>query len=546
MKRLVLFLFIITFTIPSYSTTTTIAEEDKELNESYKYKVAKQVFINLINAKGDNRMQMPEFVMSSKKRYVAWMSGKNVQVGLEEAAYDVCVQFGKDSLNALAALLGHEITHYYEKHTWGSDFSSAYANLEVTTKVKTSSRNKDIKAVNETEADYLGGFLAYSAGYPTFGIVPTLLMEVYTEYGLSSDIPGYPSLEDRTKLAVESEMRLEELINAFEAANYLIILEDYESADHYLAYILKEFQSREIYNNAGVNAATAALSLVPEGEKESEFAYPLQLDGDTRLDVKTRNTNEAFAEKDQFISYLRKAERYFEQAIALDGTYATAYVNLACVKDLLGAYDDATYLAKKGYKIAKENGDNKVIADAYIIRGIATIHEGEPEDGRDYIERAKSTSPLSAALADLNLHIIDNNGERPAAALPATKLSLSTEKVDDFSLSSFMDAPDVESLMEITNQIQLGVKQLENSKILLHLFNGGEAFVLMQLTNDNYSMSSGAGIQVGSSRADVISKYGDPSYSQETRTGQFMVYKAKKAIFRIKNGVVDSWCVYRK
>lgn len=44
------------------------------------------------------------------------MDPDKIQIGLEEKAYDICISFGADSLNALAALLGHELVHYFEKH----------------------------------------------------------------------------------------------------------------------------------------------------------------------------------------------------------------------------------------------------------------------------------------------------------------------------------------------------------------------------------------------------------------------------------------------
>src|SRR5690349_3723993 len=89
---------------------------------AWKYTVANKVFGELLRARGDFRMQAPTLVMNKRERYVAWMDPDQVQIGLEEKAYDICATFGKDSLNALAALLAHELTHYYEKHDWSRHF----------------------------------------------------------------------------------------------------------------------------------------------------------------------------------------------------------------------------------------------------------------------------------------------------------------------------------------------------------------------------------------------------------------------------------------
>ena len=542
MKNLLLFSLVILFTLPVQAN-----EADQSLSsDSYKYQVAKKVFDKLVRAKGDKRLRMPDFVMGTKKRYVAWMNGKKGLIGLEEAAYDVCVQYGADSLNAMAALLGHEIIHYYEKHSWGNEFATAFSDLNVSSTVKNNSRSNDLKAMNETEADYQGGFLAYSAGYQTFGIMPKVLVDVYAAYGLPKEIPGYPSLDDRTKLAVESELRLEDLISVFETANYMVVLQQYESVDQYYAYILKEYQSREIFNNAGVNAVLAALQLFDEGAEQLKYAYPLQLDGQTRMEKpKTRGDHLGFAErKEKRDKLLKQAQYYFEQAKALDKEYGTALINLACVADLMEEYEEASFYAKKAAKIAKKNRNAKVEADAYIIRGIANIHEGEVEDGKSFIERAKSKDEGAVPLANLNLTILAGNTPESPKVKP--KLSLTKEKVDGVDLDDFMSEIDVDNLLEINGDLTCGVKNLDNSKILLNLVGGGQkGYTLLHLTKNGYASSTGDGMSIGSSKMDVVKKYGTPSRIQEARQGQYLVYDFKNIAFFISDNKVDSWCLYR-
>lgn len=514
--------------------------------DNYKYQVAKQVFDNLIEAKGDKRMQLPEFVMSKRKRYVAWMDNKNLQIGLEETAYDVCTSYGEDSLNAMAALIAHEITHYYEKHAWGNDFATAFTDLDVSGKVKTTAKSKDFKASNETEADYLGGFLAYSAGYQTFGVMPGFLVDVYAAYGLPDEIPGYPSLEDRTQLAVESEMKLEELIHIFDAANYMIVLQQYDVVNDYYSYILKEFQSREIYNNAGVNAVMAALQLFDEDAEQLKYVYPIQLDGETRMSKpKTRGQALGYAERtEKRNKLLNQAKFYFEQAHLLDANYATGFVNLACVYDLIQEYEDAAFLAKKAIKIAKKNGNTKVEGDAYIIRGIATIHEGENQDGIDFLIRASSKDKNCKELAELNMAIF--NGDVPVPSVTKPQISLSKEKIESTNLDAFMESIDVDILLELNRSVSCGVKLMDESKILLNLIDGGQTgYTLLHLADNNYSGKTGEGIKIGSYKEDVIIKYGKPTYVQEARQGQYLVYDFKNIAFFIRGDNVENWAIYR-
>lgn len=96
----------------------------------YKLSVAQKVFDDLLRARGDFRLQKPTLIVNRKEGDVASFIPDKVQIILDEKAYDVCVSFGKDSLNALAALLAHELIHYYENHDWNRHFARENENLE--------------------------------------------------------------------------------------------------------------------------------------------------------------------------------------------------------------------------------------------------------------------------------------------------------------------------------------------------------------------------------------------------------------------------------
>lgn len=514
--------------------------------ENYKYKVAKQVFEKLIAAKGDKQMQVPEFVMSTEKRYVAWIDNRKIQIGLEEAAYNICISYGEDSLNTMAALIAHEITHYYEKHSWGKGFTTAFIDLDISEVAKMTSKSTNIKMTNEAEANYLGGFLAYSAGFQTFGVMPKFLVDVYSEYDLPEKIPGYPSLDDRLKLAVESEIKLEELIHIFDAANYMIILQQYSIVSDYYSYILKEFQSRKIYNNAGVINTMAALQLFDKNAEQLKYTYPIQLDGEIKMS-KPKIRSEAFGspkEVEKRKELLKKAKFYFEQARSLDAEYTTGLINLACVYDLIGSYEEASFFAKKAAKIARNHNNIKTEGDAYIIRGIAAIHENEPENGADYFMQAaakdKDCEPLAQYNMDAYSEILSD------VAPPRPRVSLTEEKIENINLNAFMKSIDVDILLAVKGNMACGVKFMAESKILLNLIDGGQSgYTLLHLTNSNYKGSTSDGIKLGTYKKDIIAKYGQPTFVQETRQGKYLVYDFKNIAFFISDGQVKNWALYR-
>ena len=153
---------------------------------SYKKSTAQKVFDDLLRARADFRMQTPTLVVSKKEGHIAAFDPDRIQVVLDEKAYDLCATFGKDSLNAIAALLGHELIHYYEKHDWRRHFARENENLETARRLE----NMEEGLKLETQADCLGGFMAFSVGYNTYGIMPELLKKAYKAYDLPENLPG--------------------------------------------------------------------------------------------------------------------------------------------------------------------------------------------------------------------------------------------------------------------------------------------------------------------------------------------------------------------
>lgn len=124
--------------------------------EGYKLEVAQRIFDDLVKTRGSFRMPVPELVMNTGRRYMAWMHPGKRQIGLEEQAYDICASLGEDSLNALAAMLSHEIIHYYENHDWKRNFINQNDGLEAAEQLEQLSDGLKYK----TQADYFGGVLA--------------------------------------------------------------------------------------------------------------------------------------------------------------------------------------------------------------------------------------------------------------------------------------------------------------------------------------------------------------------------------------------------
>lgn len=495
----------------------------------YKKVVAQKVFDDLVRGRGDFRMQTPTLVLNKKDGNIASFNPDKIQVVLDEKAYDICVTFGKDSLNALAALLAHELIHYYEKHDWTRHFAMNNESLETARQLER--MGEGLK--QETEADNLGGFMAFSVGYNTYGIMPELLKKAYKAYDLSENMPGYPNLTDRLKMVEGAMKELQGLQIVFETANLLTVLGNYADASVYHRKILQTYQSREIYNNAGVNAALAALAMVEPGEMP--YVLPLELDPKSRLYGIKNNDLEKDARKN---ALLKSALEHFERALALDENYATGYLNKACVLTLKGEWEDAEYALRKGKKKAP---DALAASDFVVLEGIIAALQGDSILAEKHLEQAQKQGNN---WAKVNLETLK---KAPRPSLPAVAQAKGLEEIDEFPLSDFLKTPTTDREVKVDEKVFCGSRQFLNSRLYVHYANAGKNYALVQETQPGYKGRTLRGIGLGDGQEKITAAYGKATRSIALPNGSILVYPEASLFFRLSpQSKVESWGVYRK
>ena len=114
---------------PGEGTKTSSSAREKKLGK------AREVYDRLVSARGDSRYPVPALTMEPTEHNGAIMYYSIPEIMLEEKAYDVCASFGADTDAALATVLGHELTHYYEKHGWRRGFVDDYRDLKIRMKL---------------------------------------------------------------------------------------------------------------------------------------------------------------------------------------------------------------------------------------------------------------------------------------------------------------------------------------------------------------------------------------------------------------------------
>src|SRR5687768_8865921 len=259
---------------------------------------------------------------------------------------ELCRRFGKDSTNAIAHVLSHELAHYYQNHAWISNFTSAYANVEWSRKLTES--EQQLLPVYETQADEMGFFYALNAGYQSWKVSGAVLDSIYVWYELPKELPGYPPLEQRKKISEEAKTKVQSLMPLFRIANYFTIMGKYfpgetqyvyyESAGYCLDHLVHEnIKTPNVLNNLGVIYMLRAQPYCYA--PLTKLMYPVILDDDaSSMDMSTvgtrgpENAQELSAEA---LELLEKSRESFAAALKGNKNYIPANMNIALVHFLL-------------------------------------------------------------------------------------------------------------------------------------------------------------------------------------------------------------------
>lgn len=517
-------------TLPLITKPGIVATLSAPKIDSAQYRKVLNIYNRLVQARGDFRFPVPSFRIVAEERRVAGIDYNDLSIVLEEKALGVCNTFGAETDAAIAFLLSHELTHYYEKHAWRRSFAEDYKDLKIGLDID---KITDA-AANETEADYLGGFLAYSAGFGLFQKGSEIIQSVYKAYGLKNDLPGYPSLSDRQTLSRRTAEKMASLVDVYDMANLLVAIGKYTEAYEYYRYILFSYQSREIYNNLGVTAMLEAMKYFKE--TELKYRYPIELD----LESSAAKGDPALNMREKL---LRQAILHFDAAISLDPNYAPAFLNKANAFALLGDLTRARFYANIEARQASKTGNYpKVDQDIDVLMGIIEARSNNVKGAQALFTKADKAGN---ALAKINLRVLLK--QPPLKEIPSGTLWQETEKIEDLTLEELSNNLRIDPKKTISIKSQLEFLQTpitgSGSKAFVNLMRNDEK-TIFHLTTSTYTGKTARKIGIGDTRATIVIAYGEPNRSLETPLGQLMVYK--KIIFIIgKEGKLERWVNYK-
>lgn len=308
------------------------------------------------------------------------------EIVIDEKTVRVCARLDSKAEACVAFFLGHELAHWASAHDWKGHFARK---MGVALQVTSDAESKD----RESQADDLGMLYAALAGYDALSVAPQALGEIYKEYSIPSKLPGYLRLTDRQAISLKSSVYLSKMLPLFDAATLLLATERYREAALCYDAILEIFPSREIFNNAAVARAFAAIAA---GGRREEFQLAWVLDTETRLPAPPAVRGEADPELRRTL--LAEAQHALEAALRRDPEYKPAHANLGLVLKLQGgdSTEIAMHLQKAGQRPA-----TTVERVAVSERHASTVARTElfPQ-GKRPRDASPSSRPAEMLLAD--------------------------------------------------------------------------------------------------------------------------------------------------
>ena len=512
-----------------------------------------QIFNKLVDARGDRSVKRPALFWTTEAGNGAFFEPGTNRITFEEKTYGVCQSFGENTDNAIAYVLAHEVIHYYKNHGWEAAFAKKFADQAVARDVKETIT--DIKQ-QETEADLLGGFLAFTAGYNTVGIAKEFLPKLYETFGWPKENPKYPTLDERILVAETTEKELTNLIQMFETANLLVAVQRFEDAIDLYEHILSVYKSRELVNNLGVVYCLEAINECDYSE--IRFAYPLELDGEARLRLGSKNVSGLGTNIPKRDSLLRAGAENFMEAMQLDREYHTARLNLGAAYALLGllydkvdqeesdmSYALADVYARSAIRRTSKDKNRKLEADAWALLGIIAANKNNKKEATEFFKKGEKNSPL----AKNNLMVLERGDI--LQKVEKKPRGLDREEIEAFSLDDFLRAnPKVDQVIEVKGkkvrrQWAYKTTEFKQSKLLVNRV-GKDNYVFFHITQPGYNGKTLEDIGLGALRDEIITKYKTPDKEIQLPKGHLLWYAADEIIFWLdEDQKLERWCVYR-
>jgi tetratricopeptide (TPR) repeat protein len=458
--------------------------------------------------------------------------------------------------NAMAAILGHELTHYYHRHLERWIFDTRFLkNPDIDTAIQNriagmAGDEAGKYEEREADADAWGGFYATVAGY-NIRNWPDVLDFIRELIG-KRELAGYPRWIERRAVAIRLVEEICQKAPLFDIGNYLLLIGDYDGARRCFKEISDRFPFAEAYNNAGLACALQALSTIQPAE--IRYAYPFELSSEIRNLPGDRRQSVAGGTP-SFGALVREADSCFSLAIATNPEFVPAYVNRSCAFSLVGSVDSAYAYATRTINLTEEwqrSGDAKYEPHehgaALIAGGIAELKRGSREEARVEFERA---SIEEYGLAQENIRLMSGGKKDTVKNSCCTVVPSDSEDLYGVwsTIGHFGDncanIRTADSSVEVSTPGYPGRGNFEYYSIRT------PGIVYDIIASSKFSKAQTLkGIKIGDSLSDVTActRYGQPSAILVAGGTEYYKYaggeRIEGMVFLIRESVVKGWFIY--
>ena len=473
------------------------ASNNKELT------LLNSVYSDLKNTIGDTEISWPILKINNHSSTVAAYYRRSNTILIDTLAIGICQKFGDQSKDALAFLLGHELTHFYqERQRDSSNFLISKTHLS------------DNRKILEEQADLFGIFIAHQAGYQSITIIDTLLSEIYRAYKISvTENTYYPTLYQRIKIAKSSCKVAKRLIDIYNVANYLLALGKYEESYHLYLKISKLIGFKELFNNMGVSSLFGYLQI----DKSNPLKYPLDMDTSIPF---TRNILRRT--KSQL---LMDAINNLGKATRMDPTYYESFLHLLVAYDFNKEFSAAEKIVKQLESIPLSN---RQTSKFQLIAGNLFARQGKKNQAEQFYNSVlkNSRNRTIKRMAKINKKYLatSKNTTPIEPILPVINV---LDKVDDIS---FVSINSISSLDTIIIDSELTLYTTETQYSYYYFLRSFDIKFHLQLISSVHP-STKRGVKINSPLTKVEKEYGKTNQYINTTKGTYNIYFENGLIF---------------
>jgi hypothetical protein len=484
---------------------------------------ARAIYEELVRVAWDGRNPPDLVIEPMSNGQIAMFDADKRRVVVEPRALAICASFGAESDSAMAALLGHELAHFYLGHAWRPERSLSLKNAAE------SEGELALEEHDEEQADRQGAYYAYLAGFPTRDILPRLLDKLYKEYGLASAEPGYPSLALRRRLARHITVELEPAFWAFEVGQKMLVLDRPKAAAMAFDRAAQDFPSREVLC---AEAQARLLGVVDDcGPEEFPWTLPLLLDPRSRNAGPEQASAHYGLNENVHRQVLGEAERLFRESLMKDPGYVPASIGLASVTLLNGGNVEMPVTEGAGKRDPEER-------NAYaVLQALECAMRGKKKEALALLNQLGSGEPW----AEENLRVLES-GEKSEDALrirdPGEVIGAwNPADPDTLSGASWEEVPvgaPGETGFKLSKATCPGAFALRCSM-------NGERFACV-VTSPGYPGKSARGVALGASENEVLEAYGRPAGVWRIAGGRYLVFQG--IAFLERDSKVAEWMLF--